>query len=205
MLQTTVPGNPNISADPGGDGFCRVDLGFGVGQEAFVNDANIGNQVIGINMSPGAGSGIGAASSNGQTVQVTAVGPALCQFDNIWLAGDFIAPSAFNGGFCHDVGTTYPTSGQVIGIAPRAEWICNSGNLPGPGLPVWRRGLRPRRDLLPCERLGPRFRRQDNGIDQHDQQGRALTGSHRRRGTGQLTLLLQLAPSTIPPSFQRSS
>jgi hypothetical protein len=115
-LQTTVPGDPNICGNYGGNGFCHIGIGFGVGQEAFVNDANIGNQVIGINMSPGAPNS-GGQTVPGQTMQVATVGTALCEFDNVALAGDFIAPSTFNGGYCHDVGSTYPTSGQVIGIA----------------------------------------------------------------------------------------
>lgn len=117
LLETTVPGNANICGSYGGYGFCDIDIGFGVGQEAFVNDAGIGNQVIGINMSPGGGPSNGGLSTAGQTVQLATVGAALCAFDDQTAAGDFVVASPYNGGYCNDVGTTYPSSGQVIGIA----------------------------------------------------------------------------------------
>jgi hypothetical protein len=117
LLETTVPGNPNVCGNYGGTGGCFLDILIGVGQEAFVNDANIGNEVLGINMSPGGGVTNNGLSTAGQTVQIATVGAALCAFDNLSFAGDFIVSSGFNNGFCHDAGTTYPSSGQVIGIA----------------------------------------------------------------------------------------
>jgi len=117
-LETTVPGNPNICGNVNPTGGCTgaVPDQATVGQISFVNDANIGNQVIGINISPGGGNGLSTA---GQTVQVAAYGIAPCQFDNQAKPGHFVAASQFNNGFCEDIGTTYPAAGsaQVIGIA----------------------------------------------------------------------------------------
>jgi hypothetical protein len=45
-----------------------------------------------------------------------ASGLAMCQFDNQTFPGDFVATSTFNTGFCHDVGTTVPSSDQIVGV-----------------------------------------------------------------------------------------
>jgi hypothetical protein len=116
LLETTVAGNPNICGNYGGYGLCDLPI-FGVGQESFVNDANIGNYVIGINMSPGGGLSNGGISTAGQTIQIASSGTALCAFDNQTIAGDFVVSSPNNSGYCNDAGSTYPTHGQVIGIA----------------------------------------------------------------------------------------
>ncbi|MGB7984722.1 MAG: hypothetical protein WCF54_06140, partial [Terracidiphilus sp.] len=115
LLETTVGGNPNICGNYGGYGPCEFPL-FGVGQEAFVNDANLGNVVIGINMSPGGGASNGGLSTAGQTIQIATTGAALCAFDGQTNAGDFFVVSIYNSGYCHDAGGAYPTSGQVLGI-----------------------------------------------------------------------------------------
>ncbi len=53
----------------------------------------------------------------GQTVAVSISGLALCSFDNQVLPGDYVQASEFNNGYCHSVGSTLPTSNQIVGIA----------------------------------------------------------------------------------------
>jgi hypothetical protein len=48
-------------------------------------------------------------------------GPVACQFDNQVVGGDYVVPSPYNGGFCHSVGPTLPTSGQILGLALSAN------------------------------------------------------------------------------------
>jgi hypothetical protein len=44
-------------------------------------------------------------------------GAVICLFDGSTLAGDYVQISSSTGGECHDAGSTYPTSGQVLGRA----------------------------------------------------------------------------------------
>ena len=95
---------------------------------ARVNDASFTttNGVIGIAGPPGtipppAFGSDGIIYSAGQTVPVYTQGIVNCGFDNQVVAGDFIQASSFNNGYCHDVGSSFPASGQVIGIALSAN------------------------------------------------------------------------------------
>lgn len=42
-------------------------------------------------------------------------GSSSCLFDGSTTAGDYVAMSTTTAGYCHDVGTTYSTTGQLIG------------------------------------------------------------------------------------------
>lgn len=54
--------------------------------------------------------------SNGVTIQVA--GDGQCDFDASGsVAGDYVQISATTAGKCHSAGSTYPTSGQVVGRA----------------------------------------------------------------------------------------
>jgi hypothetical protein len=97
-------------------------------QLAKVQDASTSNTtgVIGIagpagTIPPPTFGSPGIIYSTGQTVPVIIQGIVNCSFDTQSTAGDFIQNSTFNGGYCHDVGSTYPASGQVIGIALTAN------------------------------------------------------------------------------------
>lgn len=56
----------------------------------------------------------GAGTSGSATI--TLVGQTSCVFDGATTAGDYVQISASTAGNCHDVGSTYPTSGQIIGV-----------------------------------------------------------------------------------------
>lgn len=62
--------------------------------------------IIGITVS-------GPGTSGNATIQES--GTSFCQFDGVTTGGDYVTVSATNAGFCHDAGSSYPTSGQVIG------------------------------------------------------------------------------------------
>src|SRR5689334_4728173 len=53
----------------------------------------------------------GCGNSGSATIKVG--GPASCSFDGSTTAGDYVQISSKVAGDCHDVGATYPTSGQV--------------------------------------------------------------------------------------------
>jgi hypothetical protein len=55
----------------------------------------------------------GCSASGTATIQNH--GLASCVFDGGVIAGDYVTLSTSNGGRCHDAGTTYPTSGLVLG------------------------------------------------------------------------------------------
>jgi hypothetical protein len=59
----------------------------------------------------------GATGSTGSTVVVQMSGVANCTFENAQVAGDYVGQSPNYDGYCKDLGATYPTSGQVVGIA----------------------------------------------------------------------------------------
>lgn len=55
----------------------------------------------------------GCGNSGQATIQQS--GGAICNFDGATTAGDYVQNSSTVGGSCHDAGSTYPASGQVIG------------------------------------------------------------------------------------------
>jgi hypothetical protein len=57
----------------------------------------------------------GNTASTGATVFVNTYGIALCTFDNATVAGHYVQASPTSSGQCHDAGTTYPTSNQLLG------------------------------------------------------------------------------------------
>ena len=54
------------------------------------------------------------AGTTGNAV-IAREGSVSCVFDGATTAGDYVGISSTTGGDCHDSGSTYPTSGQVIG------------------------------------------------------------------------------------------
>lgn len=59
---------------------------------------------------------VGGAGTSGNA-QITIAGQASCIFDGTTTAGDFVQSSSIGGagGECHDAGSSYPTSGEVLG------------------------------------------------------------------------------------------
>ncbi|MDE2471634.1 MAG: hypothetical protein KGL35_23640, partial [Bradyrhizobium sp.] len=57
---------------------------------------------------------VGGAGTTGNALIVTQ-GQASCIFDGPTTAGDYVQISSTIGGDCHDIGTSYPSSGQAIG------------------------------------------------------------------------------------------
>jgi hypothetical protein len=57
------------------------------------------------------------AASDGQSVTVQLSGVANCYFVSAQTAGDFIVQDPSLDGYCLDAGASYPTSGQVVGLA----------------------------------------------------------------------------------------
>ena len=57
---------------------------------------------------------VGGAGTAGNA-QIAVSGRATCTFDNAATAGDYVQISSGTAGDCHDAGSTYPTSGQVLG------------------------------------------------------------------------------------------
>jgi hypothetical protein len=55
----------------------------------------------------------GCGNSGQATIQQS--GGGICNFDGATTAGDYVQISSTVGGSCHDVGASYPGSGQVIG------------------------------------------------------------------------------------------
>ena len=79
--------------------------------------ANISTAVISPHGSLGGVVGI-ASSPKGcfnSSIQVTESGLQTCVFDSATTAGDYVNLSFSVDGDCHDAGTAYPTTGQVIG------------------------------------------------------------------------------------------
>ena len=61
---------------------------------------------------------VGVATSTvsaGSPVAINVYGLASCQFDGATTAGDYVQASTTTGGECHDAGSTYPTSNQIVG------------------------------------------------------------------------------------------
>ena len=69
----------------------------------------------------------GGAGTTGDA-QIAQVGQVSCAFDGATTAGDYVIPSATTGGACHDAGSAYPTSSQVIGRVLSTNGT--SGNYP---------------------------------------------------------------------------
>ncbi|MFZ3264595.1 MAG: DNRLRE domain-containing protein [Terriglobales bacterium] len=69
----------------------------------------------------------GGAGTTGNA-QIAQVGQVNCAFDGATTAGDYAIPSATKGGACHDAGSPYPTSSQVIGRVLSTSGT--SGNYP---------------------------------------------------------------------------
>jgi len=57
---------------------------------------------------------VSGAGTSG-TAQVARLGQAYCVFDGATTAGDYVSISSTTSGDCHDGGSAYPTSGQVLG------------------------------------------------------------------------------------------
>ena len=55
-------------------------------------------------------------TGNGGTLTVQFSGVVLCEFSTATVVGDYVQQSTTQNGFCSDVGATYPTSGQVLGV-----------------------------------------------------------------------------------------
>src|SRR6185437_1632107 len=55
----------------------------------------------------------GAGTSGTATIQLSGI--LNCVFDGATTAGDYVQLSSTTAGDCHDSGSTYPTSGQVLG------------------------------------------------------------------------------------------
>ncbi|HEV2178549.1 MAG TPA: hypothetical protein VGW33_15290 [Terriglobia bacterium] len=56
-----------------------------------------------------------AGAGNSGTAVITTAGQVSCLFDGATTAGDYVQISSTTAGDCHDSGSSYPTSGQVIG------------------------------------------------------------------------------------------
>jgi hypothetical protein len=57
---------------------------------------------------------VGNAGTSGNA-QIAIAGQASCVFENTTVAGDYVQIGSSTAGDCHDAGSTYPTSGQVLG------------------------------------------------------------------------------------------
>ena len=70
------------------------------------------------NSLPIVGVAITSATTSGVNVTIQLAGVTQCVFDGAGIptAGDYVQQSTTKNGFCQDVGSTYPTSGQVLGI-----------------------------------------------------------------------------------------
>lgn len=60
------------------------------------------------------GAPISGAGTTGNT-HIPLAGESLCIFDGATTAGDYVQNSTTVAGDCHDAGSTYPTSGQILG------------------------------------------------------------------------------------------
>lgn|SRR5579862_3837188 len=57
---------------------------------------------------------IGGAGTSGNA-QIATTGQASCVFENATVANDYVQIGSTTAGDCHDAGSTYPPSGQVLG------------------------------------------------------------------------------------------
>lgn len=60
------------------------------------------------------GAPVSGAGTTGNT-HIPLAGESLCIFDGATTAGDYVQASATVAGDCHDAGSTYPTSNQILG------------------------------------------------------------------------------------------
>lgn len=63
------------------------------------------------------------------TAVITRSGIAPCVFDNTTVAGDFVQIASGTAGDCHDVGSTRPTTGQIIGVVIQAGGSAGTYNV----------------------------------------------------------------------------
>jgi len=72
--------------------------------------------IAGTSDTTGIGLVVGGAGTTG-SAQIVVEGRGACLYDNNTVAGDYVSMSATNAGFCHDAGSTRPTSGKIVGRA----------------------------------------------------------------------------------------
>jgi len=96
-----------IPNSPSGNGTCYYCL------------TKINTNGLAIRTAAGDSTGILGIVVNGAgttgNAQIAIAGKALCSFDGPTQAGDYVQASSIYGGSCHDVGASYPSSGQVLG------------------------------------------------------------------------------------------
>jgi hypothetical protein len=122
----TFSGNNTFSAALGGN----LNIGSFAEVQQIANASSTGTTVNKLAKLTGAPSTLVIASTSdtsgeigivvsgaGTTgnAQVAIDGQCSCVFDNATTAGDYVSISSSTAGDCHDAGSTYPTSGQVIG------------------------------------------------------------------------------------------
>ena len=87
---------------------------------------------------------------SGGSVTIQLAGPATCTFENTVTAGDYVQAANSHDGQCLDVGTTWPTSNQIVGIAlssgtgaqtiyllgPEVDAVSGGGGATGPTGPT---------------------------------------------------------------------
>ena len=106
MTFTSCTLGSNCSTAPPGNTFLVTFVGgTNLVQNAFTSPKT---GIIGVALND-------AATGGSATIQL--VGPATCTFENTAIAGDYVQAADSHDGQCLDVGTTYPTSNQIVGIA----------------------------------------------------------------------------------------
>jgi len=69
----------------------------------------------------------GAGTSGNAVIAVNGI--ASCAFDGATTANDYVSISASVAGDCHDAGSTYPTSGQIIGRVQATNASAGNNNV----------------------------------------------------------------------------
>jgi hypothetical protein len=118
------------------------DVTTGTVQYRIAKISNSGNAMV-IAPSDSNAAAIGICISTCGTfgaARITTVGQADCRFDNgVATPGDYVTISSLNdggnGGECHDIGSTWPTTGKVIGIVLTGRSGSYAIWLFGPGVP----------------------------------------------------------------------
>lgn len=120
----------NVNFTPSATGFLISSTGGGSSTLSIANAGTTGTTVSTLTKLTGAPStaviaaitdtggviGVttsGAGTSGSATVQLS--GPTSCVFDGATTAGDYVQISTTTAGNCHDAGSSYPTTGQIIG------------------------------------------------------------------------------------------
>ncbi len=70
-------------------------------------------------------SGAGTTGS----AQIARIGQTTCAFDGATTAGNYVQVSSTSAGSCHDAGSTYPTSGQVLGFVTQTIGSAGDANV----------------------------------------------------------------------------